>query len=50
MHKTRPTQNTKAKYTSNAKIKTRRGKREKVTESLRAFFFHTLEECFRLAN
>ena len=29
MHKTRLTQNTKAKHISNAKKKTRRGKREK---------------------
>ena len=29
MHKTRLTQNKKAKYTSNAKSKTRRGEREK---------------------
>ena len=28
MHKTRPTQNMKAKHTSNAKTKTRRGERE----------------------
>ena len=31
MHKTRLTQNMNAKHTSNAKTKTRRGKREKVT-------------------
>ena len=31
MHKTRLTQNMNAKYTSNVKTKTRRGKREKVT-------------------
>ena len=29
MHKTRLTQNSKAKHTSNAKIKTRRGEKEK---------------------
>ena len=29
MHKTKLTQNTKAKYISNAKIKTRRGEKEK---------------------
>ena len=34
MHKTRLAQNTKAKHTSNAKTKTRRGERETVTESL----------------
>ena len=38
MHKTRLAQNTKAKHTSNAKTKTRRGEREKVIESPRAFF------------
>ena len=51
MHKTRLTQNKKAKHTSNAKSKTRKGEREKVTKSLRVFFFfHTLEEPFCLAN
>ena len=34
MHKTRLTQNKKAKHTSNAKTKTRRGERETMTESL----------------
>ena len=29
MHKTKPTQNTKAKHTSNAKTTTTRGEREK---------------------
>ena len=38
MHKTRLTQNMKAKHTSNAKTKTKRGEREKVTKSLGAFF------------
>ena len=38
MHETRLTQNMKAKHTSNAKTKTRRGEREKVTESLGALF------------
>ena len=40
MHKIRLTQNMKAKHTSNAKTKTRRGERErkkKVTKSLGAF-------------
>ena len=50
MHKTRLTQNTKAKHTSNAKTKTRRGEREKVTKSFGAFSFHTLEEPFHLTN
>ena len=34
MHKTRLTQNTKPKHTSNAKTETRRGERKKVTELL----------------
>ena len=34
MHKTRLTQNMKAKHISNAKTKTRMGEREKVTKSL----------------
>ena len=38
MHKTRLTQNMKAKHISNAKTKTKRGEREKVTKSLGAFF------------
>ena len=54
MHKTRLTQNKKAKHTSNAKSKTRRGEREKVTKSLgdhlESFSFHTLEEHFHFAN
>ena len=44
MHKTRLIQNTKAKHTSNAKTKTRKGEREKVTESLKAFFLPHLDE------
>ena len=32
MHKTRLTQNTKAKHTSNAKTKTRRGEGEKKSD------------------
>ena len=46
MHKTKLTQNTKAKHKSNAKTKTRRGEREKVTESLGAFFLPHLERTF----
>ena len=51
MHKTRLTQNKKAKQTSNAKkqkkkTKTRRGEREKVTESLGAFFLPHLGRTF----
>ena len=37
MKKNRLTQNNKAKHTSNAHTKTRRGEREEVIESLRAF-------------
>ena len=51
MHKTRLTQNKKAKHTSNAKSKTRRGEREKKWQNhLEPFSFHTLEEPFHLAN
>ena len=50
MHKTKLTQNTKAKYTSNAKIKTRRGEREKVTKSLRAFFLPHLGRMFSFSK
>ena len=50
MHKTRLTQNKKAKHTSNAKSKTRKGEREKVTKSLGPLSFHTLEESFHFAN
>ena len=46
MHKTRLTQNMKAKHTSNAKTKTRKGEREKVTESLGAFFLPHLGRTF----
>ena len=46
MHKTRLTQSMKAKHTSNTKIKTRRGEREKVTKSLRAFFLPQLGRAF----
>ena len=46
MHKTRLTQNMKAKHTSNAKTKTRKGEREKVTESLKAFFLPHLGRTF----
>ena len=50
MHKTKLTQNTKAKHISNAKTKTRRGEREKVIESLGALFFPYLGRTFRLVN
>ena len=46
MHKTRMTQNTEAKHTSNAKTITIREEREKVTESLGAFFFPYLGRTF----
>ena len=45
MHKTRLTQNNKAKHTSNAKQK-QEGVREKVTESLGAFFLPYLRRTF----
>ena len=56
MHKTKLTQNKKAKHTSNAKTKTRKRKRERERERkmwlnhLELFSFHNLEEPFRLAN
>ena len=46
MKKNRLTQNNKAKHTSNAHTKTRRGEREKVTKSLRAFFLPHLGRTF----
>ena len=46
MHKTRLTQNKNAKHTSNAKSKTRRREREKVTKSLGAFFLPYLKRTF----
>ena len=46
MHKTRLTQNMKAKHTSNAKTKTRRGERELVIESLGALFLPHLRITF----
>ena len=46
MHKTRLTQNMKAKHISNAKTKTRIGEREKVTESLGEFFLPHLGRTF----
>ena len=46
-HKTRLTQNMKAKHTSNAKqTKTLKGEREKVTKSLGAFFLPHLGRIF----
>ena len=45
-HKTRLTQNKKAKHTSNAYSKTRKGEREKLTKLLRAFFLPHLGRTF----
>ena len=46
-HKTRLTQNKKAKHTSNAYSKTRKMReKEKVTKSLESFFFPHLERTF----
>ena len=50
MHKTRLTQNTKVKHTSNAKTKTRRVEREKVTESLGAPFLPHLGRTFSFSK
>ena len=55
MHKTRLTQNNKAKHISNAKQKKKKNKKKKGREKkwqnhLQPFSFHTLEELFRLAN
>ena len=53
MHKTRLTQNMKAKHTNNAKTKTRKGerkKRKRKKNHLESFSFHTLEEPFHLVN
>ena len=50
MHKTKLTQNKKEKHTSNAKSKTRRGEREKVTKSLGAFFLPHLGRTFPLSK
>ena len=46
MHKNRLTNNKKANHTSNAKTKTRSEEREKVIESLGAFFFPHLRRTF----
>ena len=48
MHKTRLTQNMKVKHTSNAKTKTKKEEREKVTESLGALFLPPLGRTFPL--
>ena len=50
MHKTRLTRNMKAKHTSNAKRKTRRGEKEKVIKSLGAFFLQHLERTFHFSK
>ena len=49
MHKTRLTQNSKAKHTSNAKKK-QEGEREKVTESRGAFLLPYLGRAFPLSE
>ena len=49
-HKTKLTQNKKAKHKSNAKSKTRRGEREKVTKSLGAFFLPHLGRTFSFSK
>ena len=51
MHKTRLTQNNKAKHTSNAKQKNKKG-RERISDRITwsHFSFHTLEKPFCLAN
>ena len=46
MHKTRLTQNKKEKHISNANSKTRKGEREKVTQSLGDFFLPHLGGTF----
>ena len=46
MHKTRLTQNTKAKHINNAKTKTRRGEKEKAIESVGTFFLPHLGRTF----
>ena len=50
MHKTKLTQNMKVKHISNAKTKTRKGKREKVIESLGAFFLLHLGRTFSFSK
>ena len=45
-HKTRLTQNKKAKHTNNAYTKTRMEEGKKVTKSLKAFFLPHLERTF----
>ena len=49
-HKINLTQNMKAKRTSNATSKTRKGEREKVTKSLGAFFFPHLGRTFSFSK
>ena len=49
MHKTRLTQNNKAKHTSNAN-KNKKRREKKWQNHLESFSFHTLEEPFSLAN
>ena len=49
-HKTRLTQNKKAKHASNAYSKTRKEEREKVTKSLGAFFLPNLGRIFSFSK
>ena len=50
MHKTRLTQNKKAKHTSNAKQKQEEEREKKWQNHLKHFSFHTSEEPFHFAN
>ena len=51
MHKTRLTQNSKAKHTSNAKQKNMKGReRENVTKSLGALFLQHLGRTFPISK
>ena len=49
-HKTRLTQNNKAKHTSNETTKTRKGEREEVTELFGALFLPHLRRTFPLSE
>ena len=50
MHKTKLTQNMKAKHTSNVKKKNKKGEREKVVKSLGAIFFPHLGRTFSFSK
>ena len=49
MHKTRLTQNNKAKHTNNAN-KNKKGREKKWQNHLEPFSLHTFEEPFHLVN